>query len=77
MILFTGNYSYSGCKHKKAYEPIAGIQIEYDECAVTGTFSVTLANYFNETIVITNGSFTFYQVRKRKQKVSCSKQNLT
>ena len=60
------NYSFSNCKHKVGYDSGPGGvgRFEYDECLVTGTFSLTLANKNNEIIEIKNGSFTFYPVRK-------------
>jgi len=60
------SYSFSNCKHKKAYDsgPGGAGRVEYDECVVSGTFSLTLGNGNNEIIEIKNGSFTFYPVRK-------------
>jgi len=60
------NYSFYDCEHKEGYLPGPGPagRVEYDECVVSGTFSLTLANKNNEVIEIKNGSFTFYPVRK-------------
>jgi len=58
------NYSYSNCKHKIVHDLVTGIHAEYDECSVTGTFSLTLGNKNNEKIAVTNGSFVFKDVRK-------------
>ena len=57
------NYSTSNCTRKRVPDLVFGGYLEYDECDVTGTFSLTLGNKNNQTIVITNGSFTFYGVR--------------
>lgn len=57
------NYSTSNCKHKKEPDLVFGGYIEYDVCDINGTFSLTLGNKNNQTIVITNGSFTIYEIR--------------
>jgi len=58
------NYSTSNCKHKKEPDLVFGGYIEYDVCDINGTFSLTLGNKNNQTIVITNGSFTIYEIRR-------------
>ena len=54
------NYSKINCRHKKEPAPSGGGTIEYDECDVTGTFNLTLVNKNNQTIVISKGSFFYY-----------------
>jgi|GEM_PF-6758024 len=57
------NYSTSNCKHKKEPDFVFGGYIEYDVCDINGTFSLTLGNKNNQTIVITKGSFSIYEIR--------------
>ena len=52
-------YSYSDCYHVKAPDFNGGF-FEYDNCTVTGMFELTLGNNSNQTILITNGAFTYH-----------------
>jgi hypothetical protein len=56
-------YSKSNCVRKTEVDPATGSRVEYDECDVKGSFSLTLGNKNNQIIAITNGSFSFYGVR--------------
>ena len=53
------NTAYSNCKHKK--DPFTNV--EYDECTVTGSFSLVIGNNAGQTKNIT-GSFKFPGIRK-------------
>ena len=57
------NYSFSNCRNKTGFDQAYG-RIDYEECTVKGTFSLTLANNNNEVISLSNGSFVFRPVRK-------------
>ena len=54
--------AYSNCVHKQGYDIVTGINYEYDLCRLDGTFSLTLENSNHQTIVISNGRFTFHNV---------------
>lgn len=57
------NLSYSNCVHKKYPNIIFGGFFEYDECTVTGDFSLLLGNNSGQTKSIT-GLFKFVGIRR-------------
>lgn len=52
----------SNCRPQRE-RTAAGTWVEYDLCDITGTFSLTLGNKNNQTIVLSNGTFAFYDFR--------------
>jgi hypothetical protein len=55
---------YENCTNHSEYDPYSGSTIQYEVCDAQGTFSLTLRNTNNDSIVITDGKLELYNYRK-------------
>ena len=58
----TSNVSFTNCVRKSGFDIITGLNYQYDDCAASGTFDLTLSNKNDSTIKITNGIVKFHHV---------------
>jgi len=55
---------YSNCSSHSEYDPYSGSTIQYDVCDAQGTFSLTLKNNSDDSVVITDGKIQLYSYRR-------------